>query len=228
MQWSLKRNRRMYLFIRVCRKHLFAWQQMHVLIAQCYIKILLRLIGTVILRGKEKNKKEVSKKQSCICCSNMLRVVWIRIIRGKAFCFSEGQHSTSWKPVISTLFSFWSDVIPQMFLYLSSLGWCSFCFLVKQTVQTRYQLLPFSLFVIVDHFRWYNSFNLSLKQESIFCIILIMCVTTKIFFETILRALSCITKEKITFSPQEMATFLKSHHLQIGIFSRLAIIILEI
>lgn len=44
MQWSLKRNRRMYLFIRVCRKHLFAWQQTHVLIAQCYVKILFRLV----------------------------------------------------------------------------------------------------------------------------------------------------------------------------------------
>lgn len=55
MQWSLKRNRRMYLFIRVCRKHLSAWQQMHVLIAECYVKILFRLVvRTMILRVETK------------------------------------------------------------------------------------------------------------------------------------------------------------------------------
>uniref|UniRef100_A0A8B9D7P0 Motile sperm domain-containing protein 1 n=1 Tax=Anser cygnoides TaxID=8845 RepID=A0A8B9D7P0_ANSCY len=59
----------------------------------------------------------------------------------------------------------------------------------------------------------------TVKPQCCVDIILITYVITKIFFEAILRALSYITKEKITFSPQEMATFLKSHHLQIGIFS---------
>lgn len=40
----------MYLFIRVCRKYLLAWQQIHVLLAQCYVKILFRLVaGTMAL-----------------------------------------------------------------------------------------------------------------------------------------------------------------------------------
>lgn len=60
MQRSLKRNRRMYLFIRVCRKHLFAWQQRHILIAQRYVKIPFRLVvGTVVLKVEIKIEKEV-------------------------------------------------------------------------------------------------------------------------------------------------------------------------
>lgn len=40
----------MYLFIGVCRKYLLAWQQIRVLLAQCYVKILFRLVvGTMAL-----------------------------------------------------------------------------------------------------------------------------------------------------------------------------------
>lgn len=68
MQWPLKRNMRMYLFIRVCRKHLFAWQQMHVLIAQHCVQILFRLIVPYTKRrenykGSLKGRINLSKQQ---------------------------------------------------------------------------------------------------------------------------------------------------------------------
>lgn len=51
----------MYVFIRVCRKYLLAW---HVLLAQCYVKILFRLvIGTMVLGVGTPIEKEVLKEE---------------------------------------------------------------------------------------------------------------------------------------------------------------------
>lgn len=80
----------MYLFIRVCRKHLFAWQQMHVLIAQCYIKILFRLIGTMILRGERKLRRKSQRngaESAVLICSELDE---LGLSGEKTFCFSEG------------------------------------------------------------------------------------------------------------------------------------------
>lgn len=54
----------MYLFIRVCRKHLSAWQQMRVLLARRYVKILFRLVvSTMVLKVETKCLKEVLKEE---------------------------------------------------------------------------------------------------------------------------------------------------------------------